>query len=78
MSPSPLPPELPGVEHRYITAPDGARIHVADAGPADGYRVLAPDLRGAGWRAGSVAAFGGRRSSVSADSPPIDSTVVMC
>lgn len=70
------PPELPGVEHRYITAPDGARIHVADAGPADGraimlvhgfpqhwwewhrligpladdgYRVLAPDLRGAGW-----------------------------
>lgn len=76
MSPSPLPPELPGVEHRYITAPDNVRIHVADAGPADGraimlvhgfpqhwwewhrligpladdgYRVLAPDLRGAGW-----------------------------
>jgi pimeloyl-ACP methyl ester carboxylesterase len=70
------PPELPGVEHRYIRTADGLTIHVADAGPgdgspimlvhgfpqhwwewhrlmtplaADGYRVLAPDLRGAGW-----------------------------
>lgn len=70
------PPELPGVEHRYITAPGGLTIHVAEAGPstgvpimlvhgfpqhwwewhrligplaADGYRVLVPDLRGAGW-----------------------------
>lgn len=70
------PPQLPGVEHRYITTPSGVRIHVAEAGPGDGrtimlvhgfpqhwwewhrligplaaeeYRVLAPDLRGAGW-----------------------------
>jgi pimeloyl-ACP methyl ester carboxylesterase len=70
------PPELPSVEHRYITTPSGVKIHVAEAGPSDGrtimlvhgfpqhwwewhrligplaaegYRVLAPDLRGAGW-----------------------------
>jgi len=70
------PPELAGVEHRYIPTPSGVMIHVAEAGPsagpsimlvhgfpqhlwewhqiigplaADGYRVLAPDLRGAGW-----------------------------
>ena len=70
------PPELPGVEHRYVRTSEGLRIHVAEAGPsdgssimlvhgfpqnwwewhrmigplaADGYRVLAPDLRGAGW-----------------------------
>lgn len=70
------PPALEGVEHRYVTTPGGLRIHVADAGPAqgppvmlvhgfpqhwwewhrmigplaaDGYRVLVPDLRGAGW-----------------------------
>lgn len=69
------PPELPGVEHRYLDL-GGVVIHVADAGPADGapvmlvhgfpqnwwewhrhieplaadgYRVLCPDLRGAGW-----------------------------
>jgi pimeloyl-ACP methyl ester carboxylesterase len=70
------PPSLDGVEHRYVTTREGARIHVACAGPetgrpvmlvhgfpqhwwawrrqigplaADGYRVLVPDLRGAGW-----------------------------
>jgi pimeloyl-ACP methyl ester carboxylesterase len=70
------PPELPGVEHRYVRTSSGLRIHVAEAGPsegspvmlvhgfpqhwwewhrligplaADGYRVLVPDLRGAGW-----------------------------
>ena len=70
------PPELAGVEHRYVDTPAGVRIHVAVAGPADGppvmlvhgfpqhwwewremigplaadgYRVLCPDLRGAGW-----------------------------
>lgn len=70
------PPELPGVEHRYVRTPSGLRIHVAEAGPSDGaaimlvhgfpqhwwewhrligplardgYRVLVPDLRGAGW-----------------------------
>lgn len=70
------PPELPGVEHRYVRTPDGVGIHVAEAGPSDGspimlihgfpqhwwewhrliaplatdgYRVLVPDLRGAGW-----------------------------
>ncbi len=70
------PPELPGVEHRYVTTSRGVGIHVADAGPRDGsaimlvhgfpqhwwawhrligplaedgYRVLVPDLRGAGW-----------------------------
>jgi pimeloyl-ACP methyl ester carboxylesterase len=70
------PPELPGVEHRYVDTPSGVRIHVAEAGPsggspimlvhgfpqhwwewkhqigplaADGYRVVVPDLRGAGW-----------------------------
>jgi pimeloyl-ACP methyl ester carboxylesterase len=70
------PPDLPGVEHRYVTTPDDVRIHIAEAGPGDGraimllhgfpqhwwewrrligplagdgYRVLAPDLRGAGW-----------------------------
>jgi pimeloyl-ACP methyl ester carboxylesterase len=69
-------PELPGVEHRYVTTSGGVKIHVAEAGPsggspimlvhgfpqhwwewhrligplaADGYRVLVPDLRGAGW-----------------------------
>ncbi len=69
-------PALDGVEHRYIDLGGGVRIHVADAGPADGpavmlvhgfpqnwwewheligplaadgYRVLCPDLRGAGW-----------------------------
>ena len=66
-------PELPGVEHRYVTV-GGVRLHVAEAGAAEpvvflhgfpqhwwewrhqigplaaeGYRVLAPDLRGAGW-----------------------------
>ena len=40
MTQQPLPPELPGVEHRYITAPDGVRIHVADAGPADGRAIM--------------------------------------
>ena len=70
------PPDLPGVQHRYVDLGRGVRIHVADAGPADGppvmlvhgfpqnwwewheligplaedgYRVLCPDLRGAGW-----------------------------
>jgi pimeloyl-ACP methyl ester carboxylesterase len=70
------PPDLPGVEHRYVTTSGGLTIHVAEAGPSDGppitlvhgfpqhwwawrrligplasdgYRVLAPDLRGAGW-----------------------------
>jgi pimeloyl-ACP methyl ester carboxylesterase len=70
------PPELDGVEHRYVVTPAGVRIHVAVAGPQDGppvmlvhgfpqhwwewremigplaaggYRVLCPDLRGAGW-----------------------------
>lgn len=70
------PPELPGVEHRWITTPSEIKIHVALAGPetgrpvmlvhgfpqhwwewrhqiaplaADGYRVIVPDLRGAGW-----------------------------
>lgn len=70
------PPELAGVEHRYVVTPAGLTIHVAVAGPedgppvmlvhgfpqhwwewremigplaADGYRVLCPDLRGAGW-----------------------------
>lgn len=76
VTPIPEPPRLDGVEHRYVTTPDGVRIHVACAGPAggqavlllhgfpqhwwawrrmigplaeDGYRVLVPDLRGAGW-----------------------------
>jgi pimeloyl-ACP methyl ester carboxylesterase len=40
MNSSPPPPELPGVEHRYITAPDGVRIHVADAGPAAGRAIV--------------------------------------
>jgi pimeloyl-ACP methyl ester carboxylesterase len=70
------PPELQGVEHRYIRASGKVTSHVADAGPsdgpaimlvhgfpqnwrewhrligplaADGYRVLAPDRRDAGW-----------------------------
>lgn len=70
------PPDLPGVQHRYVSTADGVRIHVAEAGPpdgpalmlvhgfpqhwwewrhqigplaGDGYRVLVPDLRGAGW-----------------------------
>ncbi|CDQ42890.1 MULTISPECIES: alpha/beta fold hydrolase [Mycolicibacterium] len=70
------PPDLPGVEHRYLDLGSSVTIHVADAGPADGqpvmfihgfpqnwwewreliaplaadgYRVLCPDLRGAGW-----------------------------
>ncbi|MCV7251544.1 MULTISPECIES: alpha/beta fold hydrolase [Mycobacteriaceae] len=70
------PPDLPGVQHRYLDLGDGVTIHVAEAGPedgppvmlvhgfpqnwwewrrhieplaADGYRVLCPDLRGAGW-----------------------------
>ena len=72
------PPEIEGVEHRFIDVGGGLTIHVADAGPtdgppvmlvhgfpqnwwmwhavigplaADGYRVLCPDLRGAGWSA---------------------------
>lgn len=70
------PPELDGVEHRFISVGRGITLHVADAGPvdgppamrvhgfpqnwwmwheliqplaADGYRLLCPDLRGAGW-----------------------------
>lgn len=70
------PPALDDVEHRWLRTQDGARIHVALAGPedgapvmlvhgfpqhwwewsahigplaADGYRVIVPDLRGAGW-----------------------------
>lgn len=70
------PPDLPGVEHRYVMTSAGLAIHVAEAGPSDGspimlvhgfpqhwwewhrligplasdgYRVLVPDLRGAGW-----------------------------
>ena len=70
------PPELPGVQHRYVRTSSGLTIHVAEAGPedgspvmlvhgfpqhwwewrrligplaSDGYRVLVPDLRGAGW-----------------------------
>jgi pimeloyl-ACP methyl ester carboxylesterase len=69
-------PELDGVSHRFVDLGSGVRIHVAEAGPADGppvmlvhgfpqnwwewkdiigplaadgYRVLCPDLRGAGW-----------------------------
>lgn len=75
-TPTANPPELEGVEHRFIEVGDGVTIHVADTGPAngppvmlvhgfpqnwwewheligplaaDGYRVLCPDLRGAGW-----------------------------
>lgn len=70
------PPDLAGVQHRFVDVGAGVTIHVADAGPADGpvvmlvhgfpqnwwawrhviaplaadgYRVLCPDLRGAGW-----------------------------
>ncbi|WP_102417681.1 alpha/beta fold hydrolase [Mycobacterium sp. 4858] len=70
------PPELDGVQHRFINVGRDVTLHVADAGPAsgppvmlvhgfpqnwwmwheliqplasDGYRVLCPDLRGAGW-----------------------------
>lgn len=69
-------PTFDGVQHRFVDLADGVRIHVADAGPADGppvmlvhgfpqhwwewrhligplaadgYRVICPDLRGAGW-----------------------------
>jgi pimeloyl-ACP methyl ester carboxylesterase len=69
-------PALDGVAHRFVDVGNGVRIHVADAGPADGpavmfvhgfpqhwwewheligplaadgFRVLCPDLRGAGW-----------------------------
>ena len=33
-------PALDGVEHRYVVTPDGVRIHVACAGPADGRPVM--------------------------------------
>jgi hypothetical protein len=39
------PPELPGVEHRYITTPSGVRIHVAEAGPADGRAITEVTVR---------------------------------
>lgn len=66
------PPELEGVEHRYVDLP-GLRMHVAEAGAGEPllllhgfpqhwwawrkvipglaahYRVICPDLRGAGW-----------------------------
>jgi len=34
------PPELPGVEHRYIPTPSGVRIHVAEAGPSGGPSIM--------------------------------------
>ena len=33
-------PELPGVEHRYVTTPSGVRIHVAEAGPSGGSPIM--------------------------------------
>jgi alpha-beta hydrolase superfamily lysophospholipase len=34
------PPELPGVEHRYIRTSGNVTIHVADAGPSDGRPIM--------------------------------------
>lgn len=33
-------PALEGVEHRHVDVAEGVRIHVADAGPADGPAVM--------------------------------------
>lgn len=34
------PPDLPGVQHRYLDLGDGVTIHVAEAGPEDGPPVM--------------------------------------
>src|SRR5829696_4652468 len=44
----PIPlPDVPGVRHTHHELPTGVRVHVAEAGPADGRPVLC--LRGHGW-----------------------------
>jgi len=34
------PRELVGVEHRYVKTPTGWTIHVADAGPGEGWPIM--------------------------------------